>query len=326
MNLFSICAVTVMLGGETKICEVSLPEPGDGAVVETMELDNAVAWRVKYPGAGEKTVENEEWVFDFGADLRCWPISHAQGEYIPQKISTIGDMAPMPAFAPVAAGIGEMHNYEREMPGTAESPLVVEGDGWVAALGDGEWHDYYYHNFGDELVFDGECEATEEIAFVESGLHALSYITDKYARKGEGDLRAEFRWQRPEGERNTKFYMNWAPGRTFIKALAPATEGLSRVKSPNYNITKSSRTPVIVARQRGEAWERPFMAAIDPSGCIKDVEFTATGMRVSTIDGRTPPPAIRAPRAQPPLRGPSTCGGSATGPGRCLPSPPNTSQ
>lgn len=119
-----------------KVCEVTLPDYGEGARVETTNLLGGVAWRVHYEGACERVVESEEALFDFGADFKCWPVSHAQGEYVPMTLSTIAGMRPMPGFAPVAAGIGEMHNYARELPGTAESPLVIEGAGWVAALGD----------------------------------------------------------------------------------------------------------------------------------------------------------------------------------------------
>ncbi|MBO6167435.1 MAG: glycoside hydrolase family 97 catalytic domain-containing protein [Kiritimatiellae bacterium] len=141
------------------------------------------------------------------------------------------------------------------------------------AKGANEWHDYYYHNFGDTVEFDGETQPTETINFAESGLYALSYIKDKEVRKGEGDLKAAFPWKRPEGKLETRFFMNGAKGRTFIKAFAPATEGLSRVKSPDYAITPESRTPVIVARQLGEAWDTPFLAVIDPSGEVENVGF-----------------------------------------------------
>ena len=148
------------------------------------------------------------------------------------------------------------------------------------------WHDYYYHNFGDTLSLNGETEPTEEIAFVESGLYGLSYIKDKEARKGRGDLVATFDWKRPEGIVTTRLFMNDAEGRTFIKATAPATEGLSRVKSPNYGITRDSRTPCLVVRQRGEAWDRPFVVVIDPCGTVKSVEFLKDSVRVTRPSGK----------------------------------------
>ena len=150
-----------------------------------------------------------------------------------------------------------------------------------------EWHDYYYHNLGDSLTLNGETEPTEEIAFVESGLYALSYIKDKKARKGRGDLVATFDWERPEGLVRTRLFMNDADGRTFISAYAPATEGLSRVKSPNYGITRDSRTPCLVVRQRGAAWNSPFVVVIDPSGTVSHVKFGRGVVRVTRSSGKT---------------------------------------
>ena len=148
-----------------------------------------------------------------------------------------------------------------------------------------QWHDYYYHNLGDSLELNGATQPTEDISFFESGLYCLSYIKDKRARTCDGDLVATFDWARPEGNIRTRVFMNWAEGRKFIKAFAPATEGLSRVKTPDYGVTRESRTPVLIARQTGEAWDRPFAAVIDPTGTVKEVEFAAGAIRVVRQDG-----------------------------------------
>ncbi|MGN0855496.1 MAG: glycoside hydrolase family 97 catalytic domain-containing protein [Kiritimatiellia bacterium] len=149
-----------------------------------------------------------------------------------------------------------------------------------------EWHDYYYHNLGDKLTLNGDVRPTDKIAFVESGLYALSYIQDKWAREGRGDLIATFDWARPEGNVQMRVFMNDAEARTFIKALAPATEGLSRIKSPNYGITRDTRTPVLVVRQEGEAWERPFIAVMDPGGTVESVAFAENEIRVRRTSGK----------------------------------------
>lgn len=149
-----------------------------------------------------------------------------------------------------------------------------------------QWHDYYYHNLGDKLTLNGPVRPTDKIAFVESGLYALSYIQDKFEREGEGDLVATFDWARPEGNVGMKVFMNGGKGRTFIQALAPATEGLSRCKDPDYGITRDSRTPTLVVRQHGEAWERPFIAVMDPSGTVKGVAYGPSSVRITRQSGR----------------------------------------
>ena len=136
MTILMMAALAILGPSGAKVCEVTIPDFGTGSVVETTNLADGVAWRVKFTGEGSRTLEKEEWVFDFGTDLKCWPVSHAQGEYVAKTLSTIGAMKARPDFVPVAAGIGEMHNYATFYPGTAESPLVVEGPGFVAALGD----------------------------------------------------------------------------------------------------------------------------------------------------------------------------------------------
>ncbi len=142
--LSGILTLAVAILGPTgeKVCEVTPPDYGADAIVETTNLTGGVAWRVRFTGTGPRTLKDETWTFDFGADLRCWPVSHAQGEYVPKTLSTIATMKPRPDFAPVAAGIGEMHNYATFYPGTAESPLVVEGPKFVAAIGDAGVLDY----------------------------------------------------------------------------------------------------------------------------------------------------------------------------------------
>ena len=134
-------AMTVVSPDGTKVCSVTPPEVGADARVETTNLVGGVAWRIHYGGTGERTVENEEWLFDFGEDLRCWPVSHAQGEYLPKTLSTIDTVAPMPDQSR-KDNEGRGRNYSLVFPGTAESPLVIEGGGWTAVLGDAGVLDY----------------------------------------------------------------------------------------------------------------------------------------------------------------------------------------
>ena len=58
-------------------------------------------------------------------------------------------------------------------------------------------------------------------------------------------------------------------------------------QAPNYGITRDSRTPCLVVRQRDEAWDRPFVAVIDPCGTVKGVEFLKDSIRVTRPSGKT---------------------------------------
>ncbi|MBR0241142.1 MAG: hypothetical protein IJQ54_01310, partial [Kiritimatiellae bacterium] len=77
MNTFVVllAAIAVLGPSGEKVCDVTLPALPQGARVETTNLENAVAWRIRFDGVGERRITDEGWVFDFGADLRCWPVS-----------------------------------------------------------------------------------------------------------------------------------------------------------------------------------------------------------------------------------------------------------
>ena len=54
------------------------------------------------------------------------------------------------------------------------------------------------------------------------------------------------------------------------------------------NILRRSDAPQRrFVRQRGEAWDRPFVAVIDPCGTVNGVEFLADAIRVTRPSGKT---------------------------------------
>ena len=118
--------------------------------------------------------------------------------------------------------------------------------------GGDKMHDYFYHNLGQTMTLtaadgtDLNLQPTEELAFAGAHLYAYSYLYDKkVATTGQAVMKGE-------------------PEREVFTALSPMTEGLSRTPHMPYNI-KEQPTLTFVARQHGEAWNRPFVAVYEPS-------------------------------------------------------------
>lgn len=173
--------------------------------------------------------------------------------------------------------------------------------------GGDKMHDYFYHNLGQTLTLtaadgsDLNLQPTEELAFAGAHLYAYSYLYDKKMAATGQDVKATFRVAMQDGDDiSMNLWMKGEPERDVFTALAPMTEGLSRTPGMPYNI-KEQPTLTFVARQYGEAWNRPFVAVYEPSSVkepssIKKVSYfgveesTVTdfaGIRVENNSGRT---------------------------------------
>lgn len=157
----------------------------------------------------------------------------------------------------------------------AESGYYVDIFRSRKELGGDKMHDYFYHNLGQTMnltASDGTdllLQPTDELAFAGAHLYAYSYLYDKSCTLTDKDIKATFTIQMPDKD---DIYMNmWMKGqpqRTVFKALSPMTEGLSRTPGMPYNI-KEQPTLTFVARQEGEAWNRPFVAIYEPSSAME---------------------------------------------------------
>ena len=137
--------------------------------------------------------------------------------------------------------------------------------------GGDKMHDYFYHNLGQTLTLtaadgsDLNLQPTEELAFAGAHLYAYSYLYDKKMAATGKDVKATFRMTMKEGDDiSMNLWMKGESEREVFTALAPMTEGLSRTPGMPYNI-KEQPTLTFVARQHGEAWNRPFVAIYEPS-------------------------------------------------------------
>lgn len=173
--------------------------------------------------------------------------------------------------------------------------------------GGDKMHDYFYHNLGQTLTLtaadgsDLNLQPTEELAFAGAHLYAYSYIYDKKSASTAKDVKATFTIAMPDKDDiSMNLWIKGEPEREVFTALSPMTEGLSRTPNMPYNI-KEQPTLTFVARQKGEAWNRPFVAVYEPSSqkepaSITEITFpevkgkagnSATGICVKQKDGRT---------------------------------------
>ncbi len=145
-------------------------------------------------------------------------------------------------------------------------------------------HDYFYHNLGQSMHLtdtygnEFDLKSTEELAFAGAHLYAYSYLYNKKSVKTDKNIKTVFSITMPD---NTLVEMNmWMKGeqeREIFSALSPMTEGLTRTPGMPYNVAEQP-TMTYVARQYGEAWERPFVSVFEPTsskepGTIESVSF-----------------------------------------------------
>lgn len=147
-----------------------------------------------------------------------------------------------------------------------------------------KFHDYFYHNLGQELFIqniDGEnLELTEsdEMGFAGGHLFALDYMWDKKSIKTNKDYKAIWKMSYPDGNH---IYMNlWMKGydgREVFSIKSPPCKAFKNNNDFPYEVNNSSYL-TIAARQHGEAWNKPFVSIFEPTtetegSSIKSVKY-----------------------------------------------------
>lgn len=173
-------------------------------------------------------------------------------------------------------------------------------------------HDYFYHNLGQTMTVEDAktdkplyLKPTDELAFAGGHLYAYSYIYNKVSAEMQNSIKAQFTTKIEDAkiveamdgqhEITMTMWMKADENRTLFKALSPANLEYERMPNQPYCIEKQ---PVLtfVARQKGEAWNHPFVCVYEPSsdtepGDIASVDYFtpseqgAVGIIVKLKDG-----------------------------------------
>ncbi|WP_044211341.1 hypothetical protein [Flammeovirga sp. OC4] len=166
------------------------------------------------------------------------------------------------------------------------------------SLVENKFHDYIYHNIGDKMTL-----------LDEEGKKLKTKSTDKY-NNDIGDLVHSPGWRYFEETKSSKStdqavtvrydlnvgkkYMHqFLPsgvGREYTTALAPPSRDINEAYL-------DKKTKVLVVRQDGEAWDRPFISIYEPSASkissirkvepIKDEEIIVGAKVISEVNGNT---------------------------------------
>ena len=175
-------------------------------------------------------------------------------------------------------------------------------------------HDYFYHNLGQEMkVMDAtsgqplDMKPTEELAFAGGHLYAYSYIYDKKSAEMQNSVKTQFVTkilddkvvEAMDGQREITMtmWMKKDENRTIFQALSPVNLEYERMPNQPYKV-EAQPVLTFVARQKGEAWNHPFVTVYEPSsdtepGDIASVDFFepeqkgAVGILVKLKDGTT---------------------------------------
>lgn len=137
--------------------------------------------------------------------------------------------------------------------------------------GGDRFHDYFYHNLGQELFIRNvkgevlDLQPSHEMGFAGGHLFALDYMWDKQSVKINDDYQAIWKMGFPDGN---NIYMNlWMKGyegREVFSIKAPPCKAFRGNTGFPYAVDKEPFL-TMAARQHGEAWNHPFVAVFEPT-------------------------------------------------------------
>ncbi|KMT67040.1 hypothetical protein [Catenovulum maritimum] len=151
------------------------------------------------------------------------------------------------------------------------------------SLGDNKFHDYIYHNIGDETVIS---DHTGELSLTSTDRYDND-IDDPVGSPGWRFFEQEqvtapttsavnIQFKLHHNQRSMNLFVPDGVEREYTYALAPATR-----EAKNGYVKKKTQT--IAIRQQGEAWERPFIAVLEPSTTYQS---SVTSVTQLSQDGR----------------------------------------
>jgi hypothetical protein len=136
--------------------------------------------------------------------------------------------------------------------------------------GGDKYHDYFYHNMGQELTVNNNTgqplnlQPVDKLAFANGDLFAYDYFYEEKSIKAGNDIQATFRLKVPG--RDSIFMNMWlkgSPGREIFSVKSPKSTAIDRGIVPKE--IAELPLPTIVARQYGEAFTKPFVALFEPA-------------------------------------------------------------
>jgi hypothetical protein len=134
-----------------------------------------------------------------------------------------------------------------------------------------KYHDYFYHNLGQELTITDtkgkalDLQPSDEMAFAGGHLFALDYMWDKRSAKTDNDYEAVWKMVFPDGNNvYMNLWMQGCEGREVFSIKAPSCKAFRNNKAFPYDVYESPYL-TIAARQHGEAWKHPFVSIYEPT-------------------------------------------------------------
>lgn len=134
---------------------------------------------------------------------------------------------------------------------------------------EGEFHDYLYHNMGQSLRLmdpqrDEAIEAAASSVLMEGGglLKGYTYFKEERSVDWSEGFRAEFVTELPD--KSQRVMAMWGLGQAGRRIFAVQGPANWAARSSMPRGFDQMPMPTLIVRQRGPAWERPFVMVFEP--------------------------------------------------------------
>jgi hypothetical protein len=154
-------------------------------------------------------------------------------------------------------------------------------------------NEYLYHSQGHRLTVSDvkgnplKLSVTDELSSTKGDLIGYDYFKDKQLIATPLPTLSKFAIQLGKGEDiGVNLWMNGGAGRKIFSVKAPVSRAVSG-SVPDTLLGKP--LPTLIVRQDGEAWDRPFIAVIEPfkekeSSSVTKVSYFGTGKSFTGIE------------------------------------------
>jgi hypothetical protein len=144
-------------------------------------------------------------------------------------------------------------------------------------------HEYLYHSIGqgfDVMNIAGQklpLSPTTELSSKAGDLKGYDYFENKKATQYSGNFAARFNINlEKKDDVAVDMWMKGYPERTIFNVMSPKSNAFVKGSIPDELLGK--QLPTLIVRQKGEAWNRPFVAVYHPyavaeNSSVKKVEY-----------------------------------------------------